>query len=556
MLKSLKINNIAVIENAEPVFMNGLNVLTGETGAGKSIIIDSINAILGERTSKNLIRTGCDKAIVIAIFEDVSPYCKEIFDNYDIESDDGQYILQRTINENGKSNCRINGIPVNTAVLKEFGKVLINIHGQHDSQLLLDSDNHCSYLDSFADNGELLKIYKDCFNNFKSVRKELTNVIEFENDKSDRIDILNFQINELENADITIGEVDELKNRLIALENHEKIYKALSEILDNLSQDNSYSPISIIADSQKKINRICGIYKEAEIFSERLTSALYDIKSISDDLSNLRDSLSFNGNELNNIQNRLDFLYTLMRKYGNSEEKMLDFLNDAKSEFSTIVSSSEKRIELETQLLDLQNQLIKAAKDLSDSRISASKKLSNSICEILSFLNMEGVEFLVDIKQGSYNSLGTDRVEFLISANKGQKLMPLSKVASGGELSRVMLAIKSILADKDNVDTLIFDEIDTGISGRVARKIAIQLKRVSKLRQVICITHLAQIAAIADNHMLISKETIENGTYTSVETLSGDKRIEEVARIMSGTDITDNLYKTAAELINSAADEE
>lgn len=553
MLKSLKINNIAVIENAEPVFSNGLNVLTGETGAGKSIIIDSLNAILGERTSKNLIRNGSDRAVVVAVFDEVSPYCKDLFDEYGIEDESGEYILQRIIQSSGKNSCRINGMPVNTNILKEIGAVLVNIHGQHDSQLLLNSDNHCSYLDAFADNGELLNSYKSCFEEFKRVRKELNKNIEFENEKKDRIEILKFQINELENADINIGEIESLKEKLHLCENSEKIHRALNQVLENLSQDSSFSPLSTLFDAEKNLNKITNIFKEVGPTAERFTSVVYDLKSIAEEIESFRDNLSFNEIELNNIQNRLDFLYNLMRKYGNSEEKMLSFLSDAKEELSKIITNSEKRLELEAQLVELQDKLISSARKLSDSRINASKKLSGAICEILQFLNMEGVEFLVDIKQGNYNSLGTDRVEFLISANKGQKLMPLAKVASGGELSRVMLAIKSILADKDNVDTLIFDEIDTGISGRVAVKIAIQLKRVSKIRQVICITHLAQIAAIADNHMLISKETRENGTYTSVKTLEGDDRIGEVARIMSGTDITENLYNTAAELIEKAS---
>ncbi len=551
MLKSLKINNIAVIENAEPVFSEGLNVLTGETGAGKSIIVDSINAILGERTSKNIIRTGCEKASVFAVFDDVSEAAKMLLDEHDVENDEGTYIFQRTLTSGGKTSCKINGTPVNTAVFKEIGSILINIHGQHDNQLLLNPDNHINYLDSYAENKVLLDDYKESFENFKATRKALNKCIEFENEKSSRIDILNYQVKELKDANITVGEVEQLKEKLKIIESSEKIIETLNETLHILSvSDNSVG--EALKSCQNSVGKILPQYKSASSVYDKLVNMVYGIEDLRSELEVLSSNINFSKEELSNIQNRLDFLYELMRKYGGSEKSALDYLDTAENELNSITLNSENRVELENQLYNLQNELIEKAAKLAESRKIHSKKLSDEICEILKFLDMEDVQFKVQITQGNYTSLGTDRVEFFISANKGQKLMQLNKVASGGELSRIMLAIKSVLADKDNVETLIFDEIDTGISGRAARKIGIQLKRVSKVRQVICITHLAQISAIADNHMLIKKSSTEDKTFTSVTTLTGDDRINEVARIMSGGDITENLYNTAKELINSA----
>jgi len=555
LLKSLNINNIAVIENAEPCFCSGLNVMTGETGAGKSIIVDSINAILGERTSKSLIRTGCDKASVVAVFEDVSNDAKKLFNEYDIEDDEGAYIFVRTLTSAGKSSCKINGVPVNTTAFKKIGAHLINIHGQHDNQLLLNSENHLMYLDEFSENKALLDDYKDSFNRFNKTRRELNKSLQLEKDKADRIEILEYQIKELADAEITEGEVEALKDRLALCENSEKINSTLTNVLA-IFGDSEASVFEGLNSAKEKLEKLSSIYSSVSPTLDKLISSIYELQAVKADLEKDLNSVNFDKEELNNIQNRLDNLYELMRKYGGSEEKMLEFLNSATEELKSIKLNSENRVKLENELYALQEELIKKAEALSQNRAKAAQRLSKEICDVLKFLDMEDVRFETQITQGSYNSSGTDRVEFFISANKGQKLMPLCKVASGGELSRIMLSIKSVLADKDSVDTLIFDEIDTGISGRAARKIGIQLKRVSKEKQVICITHLAQIAAIANNHMLIKKMSTQDKTFTSVMSLEGDERISEVARIMSGTEITENLYKTAKELIESELAEE
>ena len=549
MLKELLINNIAVIEDAEAVFNDGFNVLTGETGAGKSIIVDSINAVLGERTSRDLIRSECDKARVIAIFDNVSEPCKLALKELDVEDDDGQYIVQRTITSSGKNNCRINGVPVNTLALKEVGKYLINIHGQHDNQQLLSVENHCKFLDAFAENDALLDDYKNSFDEFREVRKQLKTAIDLETQMSSRIEILKFQINELENADIKVGETATIKERITVLENSEKLNSALDIISGSDVSDSNY--LTELESAEAKLIKLNGLSNDIDAFTNKLSSAILELKSLQIDSKKLTDIMHFDPEELEMLQNRLDFLHTLMRKYDGDEQDLLNSLENFKSQLDEINVNTENKIEFENRLVELQNQLIMKAKALSKSRLKASEKLSSEVCEVLKFLDMENVTFKVNMVEGSYNSTGTDRVEFLISTNKGQSLMPLSKIASGGELSRIMLAIKSVLADKDNVDTLIFDEIDTGISGRAARKIGVQLKNVSKLRQVICITHLPLIAALADNHLLITKAQKDNATYTSVKSIIGDERIHEVARIMSGSDITENLYNTAKELIEN-----
>ncbi len=549
MLKELLIDNIAVIENAQAVFKDGFNVLTGETGAGKSIIVDSINAVLGERTSHDLIRSGCDKARVIAVFENLSTPSENALKDFDIESDDGKYIIQRTITTSGKNDCRINGVPVNTIALKEIGKYLINIHGQHDNQQLLSIENHCKFLDAFAENEQILNDYKRSFDMFKNVRKQLKTSIELEEQTSSKIEILSFQIKELQTANIKVGELESIKERITVLENSEKLTNALDVINGNEIAESNY--MSELESAEARLIKLNGISGEIDSFANKLSAVILELKALQSDSKKLTDIMDFNAEELETLQNRLDFLHTLMRKYDGDEEGLLNKLQNFEAQLKEININCENREKLENQLLQIQNELIEKAKLLSKSRQKASLKLSDEVCEVLKFLDMENVIFKVDIKEGSYTSIGTDKVEFLISTNKGQSLMPLSKIASGGELSRIMLAIKSVLADKDNVDTLIFDEIDTGISGRAARKIGIQLKNVSKLRQVICITHLAQIAALADNHLLISKEQKDNSTYTSVNSITGDNRIREVARIMSGSQITENLYNTAKELIES-----
>ena len=555
MLKSLLIHNIAVIESAEPTFSEGFNTLTGETGAGKSIIVDSINAILGQRTSKDIIRTGCDKAVVVAVFDEVSKAAKALFSKYDIEADQGQYIVQRVLTASGKNTCRVNGVPLNTTALKEIGRGLITIHGQHDNQLLLSPENHGKYLDAFAENEALLSDYKASFDEFRAVRKRLNELVKLQNEAKQNEELLRYQVKELSDADVKPGEVDLLKDRIHVLENAEKIESAYRELCGLVGGDSDASVNTALGEAAAALSKISDVDKTADGLYERILAAQLELSAICADAKDQLEQIGNHREELENLQTRLDNLYTLMRKYGNSEQALLRYLQNASEQLDGFKTNDEEKRLSEQKLLALQGELIQKAAALSDSRKRASKKLSKGITEVLKFLDMPNVQFSVKIDEGSYTAFGTDRVEFLISTNKGQAVMPLHKIASGGELSRIMLAIKSVLADKDPVDTLIFDEIDTGISGRAARKLGIQLKRVSRLRQVLCITHLPQIAALSDYHLLITKQSANDKTYTSVKALSGDDRIREIARMMSGGELTENLYNTAKELIETEAAE-
>ena len=550
MLKSLYIDNIAVIEHAEPVFSSGLNILTGETGAGKSIIVDSINAILGERTSRDLIRNGSNNARIVAVFDNVSKECREVFENYEIYDDNGSYIISRTLSLSGKNTCKINNIPVNTIVLKEIGKHLITIHGQHDNQLLLSAENHIFFVDNFAKNKDLIDDYKKSFNEFKEVRKQLKNIVDNEEIKAQRLDILKFNVNELNLADIRPGEVEELKTRLILLENYEKIEKILNRISNSNEADGS-SYVTTLSNVSTSLLKYNDFSKELGKLNDKINNVVYELYDILEDSEKILSSFGNNETELENTRNRLDLINSLMRKHNTTEEGLLKLKNEQQNELEKIEFDNNNKVNLENKLVELQEQLIRKAKKITNSRKEAANILATQVCNVLEFLDMGGVTFEVSFSSGSYTSNGCDTLEFLISTNKGQESLPLAKIASGGELSRIMLAIKSVLADVDTIDTLIFDEIDTGISGKAARKIGIQLKNVSKLRQVLCITHLAQIAAMADNHLLIVKNQNENSVSTIVKQIENEERILEVARIMSGSEITDNLYNSAKELVES-----
>ena len=549
MIKSLHIENIAVIEKTDIDFNNGFNVLTGETGAGKSIIIDSINAVLGERTSKDLIRAGCDKAIVSALFCDLSNEAKRCLINNGYDTDeDGNLIITRILTSNGGS-IKINGIPATATILKDFAKNLINIHGQHDNQKLLDPDNYYLYLDMLADNQQQKSVYLDEFKHFNDVRRELNTQETDEGEKQRRLDILQYQIKELEDADISIGEIEDIRKKLSIAENLEKTVSALNDATFCFEgNENSDGAISLIRNAQKYIENTK---------NDQLTSLLYKIENalenlydISSEIRSITSNDDYQNLDADNLRERLDTLHRLMLKYGDTEEKMLAFLNNAKQEYADIVCSDARIQELSQELDASTERLIAYGKKLTESRVNAAKNFSTQVSDVLCMLDMPNVKFKINISAGKYTRNGCDVVEFLISANAGENIKPLHKIASGGELSRIMLAIKSVLADKDDVDTLIFDEIDTGISGRAADKVGSQLQKVSDCRQVICVTHLAQIAAYANNHLLIEKTVDNERTYTNVKSLDYVQQINEIARIMSGTDITENLYNSAKELID------
>lgn len=550
MLKFLHIENIAVIEQSDIEFSEGFNVLSGETGAGKSIVIDSINAVLGERTSKELIRAGCDTAEVSAVFGCFDDYTARVLAEHGFTPDeDGNIVIRRRLSASGKGLIKLNDRPLTAAELKEIGKSLINIHGQHDNQALLDPESHIGYIDALANNGDILNDYYAEFKNLNAIRKELNSAETDEDEKRRETDLLKYQINELESADIKVGEYEKLKKNLEIVRNYRTTVETLSAAYSALKGGEEFDGAAALIDgAQRRLTLLKSDEWNAK--SERLADALSVIEDVSAELRDFLDSAEFSELDADSINDRLDTLDRLMLKYGNSEQEMLDFLTSAKVRLEELVFSDRRIAELSDLLDESTERLVALGERLTKSRQKAVAEFETKVCGILTYLNMPDVRFTVSLQKGRYTKRGCDVIEFLISANKGEKVKPLSKIASGGELSRVMLAIKSVLLDKDKVGTMIFDEIDTGISGYTAGKVGTQLKRVSKNRQVICVTHLAQIAAMADNHLLIQKNTQNGRTFTKVEPLSYEDRISEIARIMSGAELTENLYKSAKELVD------
>ena len=550
MLKYLHIENIAIIESANIEPTEGFNVLTGETGAGKSIIIDSINAVLGERTYKEIIRNNTDKAVVSAVFGNLSKASILALNEFGIEPDyDGNISVQRVLSLSGNGSIRINGQLTTAQVLRDAAKYLVNIHGQHDSQMLLKPENHYIYLDLIADNEKQRNEYSEAFKKFTDIRKQIKLLETDEDEKAVRTDLLKFQIGEIENADIKVGEIEELKKKREVFQNAESVIKRLNECIYTLNGD-------VDTDGAVGLTRSAVNYLEkanVEALSDTsncLNSALSSLDSAIDQIRKYIADFNYSKEEVEKTNDRLDMLHSIVIKYGGSEEKTLEYFEKAKAELELIEFSDEKLEMLENELILAQEALVKAGDNLTSSRKKAAKGFENDVCEALSFMDMNSVRFIVQIEEGKYSKVGKDNIEFLISANAGESVKPLYKVASGGELSRIMLAIKGIIADKDNVDTLIFDEIDTGISGRAASKVAVQLRKLSGIRQVICVTHLAQIAAAAESHFLIEKSVKDGKTYTNVTLLSEEDRINEIARIMSGTNLTENTISSAKELID------
>lgn len=550
MLTSLKIENVAIIESAAIEFGCGLNVLTGETGAGKSIVIDSINAILGERTSRDIIRTGAQSAKVYAVFEDVNAKVRKFLDENGIDCEDGVLIINRTLSREGKNVCRLNGAPVTVSMLREIGSELIDIHGQHDNQALLSPEKHCGFVDSFAGNAEIIADYREKYGRLCEVRSKLKKLTTDESSKSQRIDFLTYQIDELEKAEITPGERDELKARKTLINNSQKVIESLNVAYEALKADGA--GIDMITDAESEISDASAYMEALGEASEKITDIRYELEDIAETVRDAMSEVDFDQSELEEIDERLDLLYRLSKKYGNTEEEMLEYLEKAKTELDNIAFSEEKVKELQKQEKEALSETEAAAKKLTESRKAAGEKLSEAICSELEFLDMPNVRFVVKCDDIGLTENGKDEIEFLISANVGEEPKPLAKIASGGELSRIMLAIKNVLAEADGVDTMIFDEIDTGVSGRAAQKIAMKLKSASKGRQVICVTHLAQIAAQGDVHLYISKSVSDGKTYTNIKSLIEEDRVAEIARIMGGMEITKLQLESAREMLRNA----
>lgn len=552
MLSNLQIENIAVIKSASIDFENGFNVMTGETGAGKSIVIDSLNAILGERTSRELIRSGADSASVCAEFQNVGDNVKNELEKLGIEKDD-TLIVSRKLTPDGKNVCRINGMPATVSMLKALGVQLVNIHGQLDNQSLLSPETHCSFIDKLAGSGRELKEFKELYSLYIKKENELKSLNTDVNEKNRRLDILNYQIEEIQKADIRPGEKDELTEKLGFLRNAEKVLDLLHTAYAALNGDGEMpGAADVAADAASKLLSAADYSSDFTETANGVNDAAMNLSAYTEELRDKIYSLDYDPNETERAEERLDVIYRLSQKYGDSEEDILAYLENAEKERDALSFSDERAEQLRAETEKAYNEALAAAKKLSGIRIEAGKKFSADVERELAFLDMPSVKFIVNDSVGELYENGIDNIEFLLSANAGEEPKPLSKIASGGELSRIMLAIKCVLSELDDIDTLIFDEIDSGVSGRAALKIAAKMKELSKTHQVICVTHLAQIAAFADEHKLISKEEKDGRTYTCIASLDYNGRKYELARIMGGLTVTQSILNSAEELLSSA----
>lgn len=555
MLTNLKIENIAIIEYASIDFDSNFNCMTGETGAGKSIIIDSINAILGEKTSRELIRTGENKATVSAFFTDVSQHTNSILADFEIETeDDNSLLITRVMTRDGRNVCKINGVNVTVSMLKKIGLSLINIHGQSDNQDLMSPELHYTFIDAVADNGDLRDEYFRNYSEFIAVRSDIERLTVDDARKARQIDLLTYQIDELEKADLHVGEKEDLLARRKVINNSQKLAVALNDAYSAIAGGDDYNgAASMLFDAARSLATVAEFLPEVGQIAESVNDMAYTVDSYASDINSLSDEMTYDEREIADIEERLDVIYRLSKKYGETEEEMLIFLDKAKEELHNITYSDELLAQLNIKLEKCRAATQDAAEKLSDSRKKAAKEFAEKIQNELSFLDMPETRFTVNFDRVNFSETGIDSIEFLISANRGEDQKPLAKIASGGELSRIMLAIKSVLADKDDTDTLIFDEIDAGVSGRAAGKIALKLNDVSKHRQVICITHLPSIAAFADHHALISKSVKGDKTYTSVTELDIEGRVSEIARIIGGNENDKIHLESARQLLADAS---
>ncbi len=550
MLSVLKIENIAIIESAEIEFSKGFNVLSGETGAGKSIILDSINAVLGFRTSRELIRTGANEARVTALFSCIDKKVEDKLTELSLPlSPDGSLLVSRTISAD-KNICKVNNAITNVSALREIGAELISIHGQQDNRELLNSETHIGYIDVIGGLQNFVSDYKASFERLTEIKSLIKKLSGDKEEKARRIDILSYQIDEIEKAEINPGEWEKLKERRNELLNYEKIQGALSTAYSTLNGGDSFSgAVEMLSGAFRELSSVSGFSEELNKISSKLGDLYYDVSDISD---SLRDALSddeFSQTELENIENRLDLLYKLSKKYGETEEDILTFAENAQKELNEISFSDERLEELKEEYTVLLDKTQKLAVKLSNERKKTAVDFSEKVCNELKFLDMPNVQFLVDFKEVKLYENGIDEAEFLISANLGEAPKPITKIASGGELSRIMLALKTVMADKDKIETMIFDEIDSGVSGRAALKVANKLKQVSNGKQVLCVTHLSQLMSYADTHYLIEKAVRDGKTYTSVTVLDCEGRKREIARIISGGEITQTQLENAEEML-------
>ena len=551
MLELLHIENIAIIEAADIEFAPGFNALTGETGAGKSIVIDSLSAVLGQRTSRELIRTGADKAFVSAAFSGMAP---ELTEELGIQPEaDGTLLLQREIQTDGKNVCRVNGRPVTVGQLRALGARLLNIHGQHDGQQLLDEEQHIVYLDSFGRVESLAITYAEKYKNFTDIRRQIGALQMDEAEKTRRVDTLQYQIEELRRAKLTPGEEEELTARRGMLRNAEKFLDAVAGADYALNGDDSGGgALSALRQAQDALSGVRHLDDAFGQLYERLGEAYSEVYDIAATVEDKRGELDVSPGELDRVESRMDLLYRLKKKYGATVEDMLDYQARCEAELAQIEDAGDTLARLEQALSKAEKEARQAAQALSDARKAAAEQLTSQILAELQQLDMGKIRFAVDFAEKPLDSDGMDTVRFLMSANVGEELRPIHKIASGGELARIMLAMKNVLSEQDHVGTMVFDEVDTGVSGRAAQKVAEKMARISRRKQVLCVTHLPQLAAMADTHFSVEKGERGGRTYTEVRRLDREQRRRELARLTGGSHVSQTMLDGAEELLVQA----
>ena len=547
MLSLLHIENIAVIECADISFDAGFNVLTGETGAGKSIVIDAISAILGQRAYRDMIRTGANKASVRAVFTDVPqlPWFAQQGVDYDPET-----VIQREIYLDGKNVCRVNGTLVTVSILHQLGIQLINIHGQHDSATLFDEDNHLLLLDAFADHEDLQQKYAASYGAVADLRRQIDRMTMDEGEKLRRMETLRYQIEEISKANLEAGEDEILEERRKLLQNGEKLSDGLQEATECLyGGDETDGAVALLAQAERALGKLSRYTDAFSALQEKVADLMYQVQDAAEEVRDAHGELSFSADELEQIESRLDVIHKLRRKYGVTCADILEYLEKARRELDEIEFADDHLERLKTKLKKAEKTAWEDALALRDSRQAAAQRLSTRILEELAQLDMPRVQFCCAFTQLELTASGADAVAFYMSANAGEAMKPMSKVASGGELARIMLAMKHVLAEKDQVNTLIFDEVDTGVSGRAAQRVAEKLRSVAEHKQVLCVTHLPQMAALANTHFLIAKEERQGRTYTTVTPLDLEGRKKELARIIGGAQITETTLRSAEEML-------
>lgn len=553
MLSELYIENLAVIEKATIDFSDKLNVFTGETGAGKSILINGINAILGQRVTKDIVRTGTDKAVISALFTDIGDNVLQVLDELGISAEDGQLFLTREIRSDGGSVARVNSRAVNVSVLKAIGETLVTIHGQHDNQILMAPERHIEILDSYAESEALIEDYHSSFRELQSIAKKINKIKTEQSKKEFRMAELADIVEEINALNIHEGEDKEIEAELNISKNAVAISEALYMAKQLLSgDDDTDGAVEMTQRASKSVEGYTDIMTEVSPIYDRLSSAAIEMEDISEEIGSLLDSLDIDPKRYDYLNQRSDELRRIMKKYGPELDDVLTTLENSQNELDELSGAEQSLDELNKEKERLLAEVSKKAKALSDHRKKAGERFVSQVTEELEFLNMPKVKLVVQQKTGKLTINGMDSIEFLISANLGEEPKPIAKIASGGELSRIMLALKNVIAEKDSIGTLIFDEIDTGVSGRAAQKIGIKLKQISRLRQVLCVTHLAQMAVMADNHLLIEKNIQGDRTVTTVRTLDHEQRKYEIARIMGGENITELMLENAEQYLKDA----